>query len=599
MNKIIYILSLFLTSFTSLRAGERAYLHLDNSTYFLGDTLRLAAYVMDTDTKKLSDKSKVLYVELLAPEEYIVESRTYPLVNGHCAGDIYLRPLLLSGLFEVRAYTRYMQNEGKANYFSQVIPIYEQVEKGNYSKLALRKRAFRNIEYKKCKKHKGMECIDWTTYIPTKPSSPSSSSKISNITYHYDTALLKPFGLVTVKLKGQPGASLSLSITDSDNHAHISNKDIVNFINENNLLLTNATLIEGNKPEQGIMVYGKVGKITKTSEGKTSFDPMPNQLLTPILFFDNGYTAPEAHTDKTGFFSILLGNFEKDAFLQLKCKNVQDSTTLKYVVYDYMKPNIRKYTQQEIALQHSVTIGNQKVAIIQKNMGKSQFSVIHFDLIKEIDKLCNEDENTVKTALPSLLQGCGLLAEQFPCKSLRNVVALDLDGAYQGDNKNVKGSIVNNFTNIKNFKDVEIRSDQYIRKLLASPSSLTSTYQLGNSTGMRNVGYVSGISRYPSVVCCLSPDSNHEWDKYVRYNQIPNTRCLKITGFSPAIPYRLPNYSKSHPQEDYRRTLYWNPNLLLDENGEATIQFYNNGTCSQLFISGEGILEDGRAIICK
>lgn len=116
---------------------------------------------------------------------------------------------------------------------------------------------------------------------------------------------------------------------------------------------------------------------------------------------------------------------------------------------------------------------------------------------------------------------------------------------------------------------------------------------------MRNVGYVSGISRYPSVVCCLSPDSNHEWDKYVRYNQIPNTRCLKITGFSPAIPYRLPNYSKSHPQEDYRRTLYWNPNLLLDENGEATIQFYNNGTCSQLFISGEGILEDGRAIICK
>ena len=76
MNKIIYILSLFLASFTSLRAGERAYLHLDNSTYFLGDTLRLAAYVMDTDTKKLSDKSKVLYVELLAPERYIVESWT-------------------------------------------------------------------------------------------------------------------------------------------------------------------------------------------------------------------------------------------------------------------------------------------------------------------------------------------------------------------------------------------------------------------------------------------------------------------------------------------------------------------------------------------
>ena len=107
------------------------------------------------------------------------------------------------------------------------------------------------------------------------------------------------------------------------------------------------------------------------------------------------------------------------------------------------------------------------------------------------------------------------------------------------------------------------------------------------------------MSMYPSLVACMIPDTDHEWEKYLKYNQIPHTRYLKVSGFSSLLPYRLPNYSKSHPEHDYRRTLYWNPDLQLDENGEATIQFYNNGTCKKLHISGGGVSDDGRAIIVK
>ena len=144
-KKNLLTVMLLLASSTCLRAGEKAYLHLDNSAYFLGDTLRLSAYVMDTDSKRLTDKSKVLYVDVVAPEGYVVEKRIYPLVNGRCAGDVYLRPFLLSGLYEIRAYTRYMQNEGQTNYYSQVVPVYEQVKNGQYSNLAIRKREIRNM----------------------------------------------------------------------------------------------------------------------------------------------------------------------------------------------------------------------------------------------------------------------------------------------------------------------------------------------------------------------------------------------------------------------------------------------------------------------
>ena len=56
-KKNLLTVMLLLASSTCLRAGEKAYLHLDNSAYFLGDTLRLSAYVMDTDSKRLTEKS--------------------------------------------------------------------------------------------------------------------------------------------------------------------------------------------------------------------------------------------------------------------------------------------------------------------------------------------------------------------------------------------------------------------------------------------------------------------------------------------------------------------------------------------------------------
>ncbi|MBQ6085754.1 MAG: hypothetical protein IJK94_04585, partial [Bacteroidaceae bacterium] len=57
-----------------------------------------------------------------------------------------------------------------------------------------------------------------------------------------------------------------------------------------------------------------------------------------------------------------------------------------------------------------------------------------------------------------------------------------------------------------------------------------------------------------------------------------------------------PDYSKqrlAEGQKDYRRTLYWNPNLELDENGEAHVTFYNNSRTTQISVEAEGQASDG------
>ena len=60
-----------------------------------------------------------------------------------------------------------------------------------------------------------------------------------------------------------------------------------------------------------------------------------------------------------------------------------------------------------------------------------------------------------------------------------------------------------------------------------------------------------------------------------------------------------PDYSKQKlPQKgaggsDYRRTLYWNPDVQLDENGEAVVTFYNNSRQTSLSAEAEGQAPDG------
>lgn len=93
---------------------EKVFLHLDNTCYFLGDTIWFKAYVTRTDTRKPTDLSKILYVELLSPDGYLIERQQIPLENDTTGyGNIVLTDSLYGGFYELRAYTRWMLNFGR------------------------------------------------------------------------------------------------------------------------------------------------------------------------------------------------------------------------------------------------------------------------------------------------------------------------------------------------------------------------------------------------------------------------------------------------------------------------------------------------------
>ena len=117
----------------SLFPEERVYLHFDNTAYYLGESIWFKAYVMSGVDNEPTTMSRVLYVELVSPEGYVVKTNKYRIEgDGSCHGSFELNPLLLSGYYEVRAYTRYMLNRGKDAIFSRVFPIFDKVNAGNW-----------------------------------------------------------------------------------------------------------------------------------------------------------------------------------------------------------------------------------------------------------------------------------------------------------------------------------------------------------------------------------------------------------------------------------------------------------------------------------
>lgn len=91
---------------------EMVFVHMDNSCYFLGDTLHYKAYVQRSDMSVPTDMSRLLYVELLNQDGYLVERQQVELKDGQGNGTFCLPDTLYAGYYEMRAYTRWQLNWG-------------------------------------------------------------------------------------------------------------------------------------------------------------------------------------------------------------------------------------------------------------------------------------------------------------------------------------------------------------------------------------------------------------------------------------------------------------------------------------------------------
>lgn len=114
---------------TALNSGkiqqEMIYLHLDNTSYYRGDRIFFACYLVTSGQLKPSNLSQTVYVELLNPNGKIIDRCVLKSEDGRCNGSLLVDETpFYSGYYEIRAYTRYMLNFGSEAIYSRVLPVF-------------------------------------------------------------------------------------------------------------------------------------------------------------------------------------------------------------------------------------------------------------------------------------------------------------------------------------------------------------------------------------------------------------------------------------------------------------------------------------------
>ena len=107
-------------------------------------------------------------------------------------------------------------------------------------------------------------------------------------------------------------------------------------------------------------------------------------------------------------------------------------------------------------------------------------------------------------------------------------------------------------------------------------------YQITKSTDIQSTS--------PYVLYCYAKQGYGQ-------RKVKGIRYTSYQGFDPVEVFQTEDYEQLPPMNDFRRTLYWNPNVWTDKDGKAHVEFWNNSTCTNMIISAEGVTDDGKFVI--
>ena len=141
----------------------------------------------------------------------------------------------------------------------------------------------------------------------------------------------------------------------------------------------------------------------------------------------------------------------------------------------------------------------------------------------------------------------------------------------------------------ENFKNVELYADANNRQL---------THQRGRFH--ETVGSYESYSAF-NADFPLTSIINFTTDSiYDNSHPLPDFLGFRINfqGLTQPAEFYEPNYDWEPEPEatDYRRTVYWNPQVTTDSEGRAHMEFFNNGFSQSLKVSAEGLTSNGTTI---
>jgi hypothetical protein len=103
--------------------NERIYIHTDREIYIAGENLFFKVYLYDEGQKKLSVKSKIVYLLISDSDNNRIMQLCLPISGGIGYGNLSLPDTLKTGPYNVIACTNWMRNFGESTFFHKQVLI--------------------------------------------------------------------------------------------------------------------------------------------------------------------------------------------------------------------------------------------------------------------------------------------------------------------------------------------------------------------------------------------------------------------------------------------------------------------------------------------
>ena len=230
-----------------------------------------------------------------------------------------------------------------------------------------------------------------------------------------------------------------------------------------------------------------------------------------------------------------------------------------------------------------------------------QYATLYYDIDNELEKILDRGEPE-----PTIFEFLAKNNKMFICSELPKDSTTG-KMAYGGHP--IKWIVDNGDGNVVLHTRIHTTA---LKAILGTPLDLIENAHhepLAGASSMKGSRFTWNFPMWMSEITNLYivPDSPKETNMAVRvylythrkYSTESNKglRRTYFQGFNQASTFKTEDYSVIPPMADFRRTIWWQPDVTTDAQGKAKVEFFNNSTCEEMYISVEGMTPDGKVLV--
>lgn len=121
---------------------EKTYIQTSHVFYKPGEEMYFKIYVVKAENNLPADQSRVVNFELVDPSGSVIKKVKYEIERGYAEGYFYFSDDMKGGIYKIRAFTNWMQNEEGKNAFEKEITLQKVVSPRILMKLEFPKKGY-------------------------------------------------------------------------------------------------------------------------------------------------------------------------------------------------------------------------------------------------------------------------------------------------------------------------------------------------------------------------------------------------------------------------------------------------------------------------